>query len=229
MATSRQVDALENLGFLQKSFAPLALDLTDASDDVQFDVGPYWMATVDLAGSDAIAIIEAKYSLDGGARWNSFAPALKRKGSGLMRGIPIHQANALQVSVDTNNGAGASQNVTVYADQTPLETGMHRQLTQLQVTAGATDETLYAPGTRAIVTEIWLSNAGSTWTAVDVYYDEDGATRSDATAICVDMPVWPLQPPVKLKGHWPIYYPGEIGIEVVDANFVTATVFGVEW
>lgn len=224
-SSSKQTEALERLGPLSREFAPQALDLTDSAAALQFDVKDYDWAAFELAGSNAVAILEVQRSRDGGANWEAFDPWVTRKGSGAIRGVPCDQANALRLKVETADGSGTTENVQGYADQVaPVQ--RERVLAQLRPGDTLVNQ-LWAPDVYGFVTRIAVAGTTTGQPATRIFIDADGTTADETTAHWWDVPVYNKQP-VNYPVGVGIARPGSIWVRIDTLDAVTFTAYGWE-
>ena len=226
MASSRQVDALERLGFQFQAFDSRDLDLTDDTAVLDWSVGDYLLGSIHVSGTNAVAVLEAQRSFDGGQNFEPFSPPLKRLGSGRIRQIPLHQVDRLRLLVETDDPAGTEETVRLYADQA-REPFQHREVLAQGNYTPAAAASIYAPSGYSEITGVVLC-ANTADAEVSLWLDADGTTYDDTTVLVKDWTIRADERSVIWDGlRWPIAYPGNLAISAATSN-ITITVFGWE-
>jgi len=104
-----------------------------------------------------------------------------------------------------------------------------KQLGQIAIATGGTPEQLYSPGasTTGIIAQITVCNHGAAPIAYRIYNDDNGTTRTTATALYYDVTL-PAKSTDTLKVHIALNdSSGEIAVES-DIATVTFTASGAE-
>lgn len=225
--SSRQVDSLQKLGFLNRTFPAQELDLTSAAAAVVWDVGDYRLGSIHLAGTNTVAVLELERSFDGGQNFETFNPRIRRLGSGRFRGIPLDQVNQLRLKVLTADGAGTTEEARAYADQARPSRRPRKVLAQVYQTVGG-PTAIYSPTGQAEISGIVIDNPQALDAEIELFLDDDGTTYDSTTALATDWTIYTHEPPVVWSElGWPISYPGNLAL-TVNSQAVTVTVFGWE-
>lgn len=227
--SSRATDSLQQLGFQAQEFAPVSLDLTTLGATAAFSVDRLTLGTLLLRGSNTAAVVTAEWSLDAGAAWQAFNPAAVRLGSGLLRHLPLIQANRVRLRVTTADAGGTTEQVVLYADQAPAPAPGKKLLAYARP-SNTNYETLYAPGFWAHATELWICNVDAASANASVLYDPAGspfATNGD-NALLWDVPIPPGRYPLVVPVDWQLCYPAAIGRRTSVASYLTFHLFGEE-
>jgi hypothetical protein len=135
----------------------------------------------------------------------------------------------LKLRVTTLDGAGTTEEVRCYGDQT-LTKPLPKMLAQARP-AGTGSVSFYAPSMYSRITSLVIVNTDASFSSnASVYFDAVGNTRSQATALLYTEPIAAGSPGVIFSNlDWGLAYPGEVGIQTSIGNALTFTIYGEDY